>query len=110
VVVLVLGLCALAFVPWPLCLGLCALAFVPWPLCLGPCALALVTYLLSLGICALELGPFAFPHGGVPDSTLGWSAQLPVESDGLSLIPLQQNKRQQRRNASGGLSAASFSP
>ena len=25
-----------------------------------------------------------FSLGGVPDSTLGWSAPLPVESDGLS--------------------------
>jgi hypothetical protein len=50
-----------------------------------------------------------FPHfhvfffGGVPDSTLGRSAPLPFESDGLSLIPLQNNKRHIRRNAPGCL-------
>jgi hypothetical protein len=33
-------------------------------------------------------------YGGVLDSTLGWSALLPVESEGLSLNPLQKNNRQ----------------
>jgi len=41
------------------------------------------------------LGAVLISHfGGVLDSTLGWRASLPVESEVLSLIPLQKNNRQ----------------
>jgi hypothetical protein len=62
-----------------------------------------------------EINAFALPGGFFyvntgADSTLGWSAPPPFGSEGLPLIPLQNNKRQHRRDASGGLKRSHVCP